>query len=78
MMFEKVADITDLYRQCGEHMYDEEVSQITHAVQSARPQSADAIRLRRWDDFGKDIDNSPSSMDEFEQLMYLLVEKLDN
>jgi phosphonate degradation associated HDIG domain protein len=187
MMFEKVADITDLYRQCGEHMYDEEVSQITHAVQSARraqsdgastalilaallhdvghlleirarqsaqvvserdlrhqdsgseallalfgpmvtepirwhveakrflcatdseyaeslsagstaslvlqggpmtadectqflarPQSADAIRLRRWDDFGKDIDNSPSSMDEFEQLMCLLVEELDN
>jgi len=187
MKFEKVVDIVDLYRQCGEHMYDEEVSQTTHAVQCARraqgdgasadlalaallhdvghlleiraqesahvvterdlrhqdsgshalselfgplviepikwhveakrylcatdskyagslsagstaslalqggpmtaeecsqflaqPQSADAIRLRRWDDLGKDTDNSPSSIDEFEHLLYLFVGELAN
>jgi phosphonate degradation associated HDIG domain protein len=187
MLFEKVADIVDLYRQCGDDMYDEEISQTTHAVQCARraqedgaptslvlaallhdvghlleirarastqvvtdmdlrhqdsganalsvlfgekvtepirwhveakrylcatdskyagslsagstaslalqggpmtaeectqflaqPQSADAIRLRRWDDLGKDTDNSPSSIDEFEHLLYLFVGELAN
>jgi predicted HD phosphohydrolase len=44
----------------------------------AQPQSADAIRLRRWDDLGKDTENSPSSIDEFAHLLYLFVGELAN
>jgi phosphonate degradation associated HDIG domain protein len=185
MLFEKVADIVDLYRQCGDDMYDEEISQTTHAVQCARraqedgastalvlaallhdvghlleirarassqvvtdmdlrhqdsganalsvlfgeqvtepirwhveakrflcatdseyaqglsagsvaslvlqggpmtkeqcdqfltrEQSRDAVRLRRWDDLGKDTVNTPSSFNEFEELLHALVNGL--
>jgi phosphonate degradation associated HDIG domain protein len=185
MVFRDLAAITDLFRQWGDHMYDEEVSQTTHAVQCARraqregasieltlaallhdvghlleikarasaevvadvdhrhqesgalalsgifgesvtepirwhveakrylcatdgdyasslsagstvslalqggpmsepecaefldnPRSADAIRLRRWDDRGKDVDDPPASFDDFEQLLTVLVDGL--
>ena len=187
MLFEKVADIVDLYRQCGDDMYDEEISQTTHAVQCARraqedgastplvlaallhdvghlleirarastqvvtdmdlrhqdsganalsvlfgekvtepirwhveakrflcatdgeyaqglsagsvaslvlqggpmaieecslflarPQSTDAVRLRRWDDLGKDTVNTPLSLSEFEELLLTLVSELSD
>lgn len=186
MRFRGIAEIAELYRQWGDHMYDEEVSQTTHAVQCARrarrdgastaltvaallhdvghlleirsresaevvadvdlrhqdtgaealagvfdervvepirwhvaakrflcatdadyaaslsagstaslvlqggpmsgsecadflriPHSGDAIRLRRWDDLGKDIDDAPATFAAFEQLLHELVDELD-
>lgn len=187
MLFQNVEDIVDLYRQCGDNMYDEEISQTTHAVQCARrarkdgastalilaallhdvghlleirarasaqvvvdidlrhqdsganalstlfseqvtepirwhveakrflcatdseyaqgmsagsvaslvlqggpmstnecvefvakTQSTDAIRLRRWDDLGKDIDDVPATIDDFEKLLRTLVGEFAN
>lgn len=36
MLFQTVADVVNLYQQFGDNMYDEEISQTTHAVQCAR------------------------------------------
>ncbi|CAB4645038.1 unannotated protein [freshwater metagenome] len=42
----------------------------------ARTQSPDAIRLRRWDDLGKDVDDIPATIDDFEQLLLILMNDL--
>lgn len=42
----------------------------------ARTQSTDAIRLRRWDDLGKDVDDIPATIDDFEQLLLTLMNDL--
>ena len=49
-------------------MTDEECDEF-----QAKPQSTDAIRLRRWDDLGKDVDDMPFTMSDFEQLLRTLI-----
>lgn len=52
----------------GGPMTDEECDEF-----QAKPQSTDAIRLRRWDDLGKDVDDMPFTMSDFEQLLRTLI-----
>lgn len=44
----------------------------------AQAQSTDAIRLRRWDDLGKDVDDVAVSIKDFELLLRTVVSNIKN